>query len=643
MNRLKCLGASAALALSCAFTARAQNIEGQIIAAQYGTWRVQGIPQPTTGNSFNFVAAARSQIAGNKTFQPFQVGTPIEIFDADPNQNEAVTPSAVSATNQGCSITASPVHTHNSFSLGSATAGLQEAINANTTTTGNTIVLTAEWYRHGGSSGIITSVQGTTALNLVDVTKAPYDWYAWNGSVYVKIALGGGSIPHTNDILAGFGDGSAVAVPELGTTPVAGSPNTATIAYATDNGLGVFDCRSPQYDGGCLGPTPGLALQDLANDLICYNTSTGLKATVYFPPGTFSVGTDSQPTLKFPTGNSYIGEAGITGTATIFHAGYNNHGAVEFDGGLTATCSGTVKTDTLTDGKYEALGEHGCAQGGCINVPGDSVNYGTGGPAQTGIVIADSQGWVDRVGAAENGADGLMVNGIDTHTGNLWGNANNAYRIFGRTVGPTYDPSTDGIHCSICLNSLDGIFSGPNETYGFTPNPGPEYGNVVEVFVGGGMTQAHQIFVNRGQIGLQRGLGDGSSFAGHITNVRIDGTTGAGIRAEGANDYFTDATVTGPCSAANVAWSSVGTVTIATPGSGQTDGTYNLTGSGGLATTGGLDGNGGATGVNAVIQVVVAGGIATTVTVTNPGQKYSVPGANPTFTMTAGARRRPSP
>ena len=75
MNRLKCLGASAALALSCAFTARAQNIEGQIIAAQYGTWRVQGIPQPTTGNSFNFVAAACSQIAGNKTFQAFQVGT----------------------------------------------------------------------------------------------------------------------------------------------------------------------------------------------------------------------------------------------------------------------------------------------------------------------------------------------------------------------------------------------------------------------------------------------------------------------------------------------------------------------------------------------------------------------------------------
>jgi hypothetical protein len=451
---------------------------------------------------------------------------------------------------------------------------------------------------------------------------------------YVDTHSGGANLPHVTQQIGGDGAGNGVGMPEEGITVAGG---VGTKAWNEDKGLGFFDCRDTKYAGGCLGSTPGLAMQALANDLVCYNTSTGLKGTVLFPPGTFSVGTDSQPTLKFPTGNTYIGEGGITGTATIFQATYNNHGAVEWDTNLTATCSGTVKTDTLNDGAYLGLGEHGCGQGGCHNVPGDSVTYGTGGPAQTGIVIADSQGWVDRVGTADNGGDGLMIEGIDTHTGNLWGNANNVYRIFGRTVGPTYDPSTDGVHCSICLNSLDGIFSGPNETYGFTPNPGPEYGHVVEVFVGGGMTQAHQIFVNRGEIGLQRGRnGDGSNFSGHITNVRIDGTTGAGIRAEGTGDFFTDATVTGPCSAANVAWSSVGSVTIATPGGGQTNGTYTLTGSGGLATTGGLDGNGGAAGVNATIQVVVAGGIATSVTVTNAGAKYSVPGANPTFTMTAG-------
>ena len=34
----------------------------------------------------------------------------------------------------------------------------------------------------------------------------------------------GAGLPHTNDILAGYGDGTAVGVPELFTTPVAGRP-----------------------------------------------------------------------------------------------------------------------------------------------------------------------------------------------------------------------------------------------------------------------------------------------------------------------------------------------------------------------------------------------------------------------------------
>lgn len=615
---------------------RAQNIEGQIIAAQYGIWRVQGIPQPASGNSFQFVAAACSQIAGNKTFQAFQVGTPIEIFDADPNLNEVVTPSAVSATNQGCSITVTPAHTHNSFSLGSATGGLQEAINANATSpTGNIIVLTAAWYAHGGSSSIITSVQGTTLLNLVDVTKAPYDWYQWNGSVYQKINIGGANIPSVLQMLSGNNAGGALGMPEKKTVLVGG---VATVASNEDTGLGLFDCRDPKYDGGCLGPTPGLAMQDLANDLICYNTATGLHANVIFPPGTIAIGTAANPTLKLPTGNRYFGaSSGITGTSTLFNATYNNKSALEFDDNLTATCSGSVVTDHLTDGAYVGFGVHGCGQGGCVNVPGDSTTYGTGGPAQTGVFIGDSQGWVDLVGADHNGADGVMIGGIDTHTGNLWGNSNNDYYYFGKSVGPAYNPATDGVHCNICLNSLDGIFDGPNETYGFTNDPGVEYGHAVEVFWGGGMTQANMIRVNRGTIGVQRGLGDGSSFAGHMTDIRIDGTTGPGIVGKGASDYFSGATITNACGSAKVGWSSVASVT-ATAGSGQTPGTYTLTGSGGLATTGGLAGNGGQAGTNAIIQVIVAAGGTVTAapTVINSGAKYNVAGPNPTFTLAAG-------
>jgi len=629
MNRLKCLGAFAALALSCALTARAQNIEGQIIAAQYGVWRVQGIPQPTTGNAFNFVAAACSQIAGNKTFQAFQVGTPIEIFDADPNMNESVTPSAVSATNQGCSITVTPAHTHNSFSLGSATAGLQEAINANISNpTINTIALTAEWYRRGGSSGTITSVQGTTALNLVDVTKAPYDWYTWNGSVYVKVQLGNGTIPHTNDILAGFGDGTAVGVPELFTTPVAGSPNTATIAAATDKGMGKFDCRNPTYDGGCLGPTPALAMQDLANALICYNATTGLHANVTFPPGVIPVGTPANPTLKLPTGNRYEGASGgFTGIATQFNATYNNVSALEFDDNLTATCNGTVMTDTAQQGYYRGFTLHGCGQGGCVNVPGDSTTYNNGGPAQTGIIVSDFNAWIDGIGADHSGSDGVTIAGVAPIVGPVFATGNNAYRVFGKGA-PAYNPSSDGVHYNINLAGQDGWFYGPFVTYGYLDAPGVEFGHVVEVGWGGFTSHASNIFVNRGQIGIQREPG---SQGGHLSDFRIDGTRGPGLVAASGADWFKDGTITSSCGAANVAWSSVASVTIATGGSGQTNGVWGVTATGGLATGGGLDGNGGAVGTNAVISLTVAGGVATAVSLTNTGAKYTYNGSLPVF------------
>jgi hypothetical protein len=639
MNRILCLGVLAALALSCALTARAQNIEGQIIAAQYGAWRVQGIPQPTTGNSFNFVAAACTMQAGNKTFQAFQVGTPVEIFDADPNINEVVTPSAVSATNQGCSITVTPAHTHNSFSLGSATAGLQEAINANESTSlTNTVVLTAEWYRRGGSRGTIASVKGTTNVNLVDVTKAPYDWYTWNGSVYVKVPLGGGGIPHTNFVLAGFGDGTAVGMPELFTTPVTGSPNSATIAAATDNGLGKFDCRNPTYDGGCLGPTPALAMQDLSNDLVCYNALTGKFANVTFPPGVWQIGTATNPTLKLPSGNRYQGaSSGFTGIATQFNATYNNVSALEFDDNLSVTCKdGNVHTGTAQQGYYSGFNVHGCGQGGCVNVPGDSTGYGNGGPAQTGLLISDFNGWIDGVGADHNGGDGVTVAGVAPIVGAVFATGNNAYRIFGKGA-PAYNPSTDGVHYNINLAGQDGWFYGPFVTYGYLDAPGVEFGHVVEVGWGGFTSHASNIFVNRGQIGIQREAG---SEGGHLSDFRIDGTSGPGLVTASGADWFKDGTITSACGTSVVAWSSVGSVAVATPGSAQTPGTYTLTGSGGLSTgVGGINGDGsGSAGTNAVIQVVVGSGGTVTAapTVLNAGAKYTYQGSAPTFTLAAG-------
>jgi hypothetical protein len=440
---------------------------------------------------------------------------------------------------------------------------------------------------------------------------------------------GGANLPHVTQQIGGKGDGSAVSIAEEG---LAVSGTTGTIAYKTDNGLGTFDCRGPGYDGGCLGPTPGLAMQDMANDIICYN-STGLAANVAFPPGVISIGTAANPTLKLPAGNYYSGASGGFGTGTQFNATYNNHGALEFDENLTATCpDGNVHTASLTGGRYVGFGVHGCAQGGCINVPGDSTTYNNGGPGQTGVTFVDSTYSVELVAADHSGADGITISGVAPVTGPLVAIGNNAYFVFGKS-SPPYNPATDGIHYNINLGALDGWFVGPNVTYGYLDAPGAEFGHVVEVGWGGGMTQASNIFVNRGTIGIERPFG---SFSGHLSQFRIDGTNGPGLIAAGGGDFFDHGTINNACGSANVAWRSVATVTAVTPGSGQTDGTWSVTGSGGLGTTGGINGdNSGAAGTNAVISIVISGGVVTSTTLLNPGAKYSFTGV-PTFTPTEG-------
>ncbi len=77
--------------LFCWAGARGQNIEGQIIASQYGKWKVPGYAP----NTYNAFAPASCRVQGGASFFfAFSVGTPIAIMDANPALNETVTPTA---------------------------------------------------------------------------------------------------------------------------------------------------------------------------------------------------------------------------------------------------------------------------------------------------------------------------------------------------------------------------------------------------------------------------------------------------------------------------------------------------------------------------------------------------------------------
>ena len=83
MTTLKKSFAGLVLLLGCA-QVQAQNIEGQIIASQYGHWKVPGFSADTLARLLR--APCRVQ-GGASFFFAFTVGTPVMIVDADPAFN----------------------------------------------------------------------------------------------------------------------------------------------------------------------------------------------------------------------------------------------------------------------------------------------------------------------------------------------------------------------------------------------------------------------------------------------------------------------------------------------------------------------------------------------------------------------------
>src|ERR1700733_13642910 len=110
--------------LLCCASVQAQNIEGQIIASQYGRWKVPGYA-PNTYSSF---APTSCRVQGGASFFfAFSVGTPITIIDGNPSLNETVMPTSTVESDVTCAVSIAPVNNHQlPFYITSATGGLQE-------------------------------------------------------------------------------------------------------------------------------------------------------------------------------------------------------------------------------------------------------------------------------------------------------------------------------------------------------------------------------------------------------------------------------------------------------------------------------------------------------------------------------------
>ena len=183
-------------------------IRDSLWASNFGQWSV---PQGNTGPfSWSAPSFCNTTASGIPLVPVFRVGTPIRIVDTGtPANSENVTPSAVNISGAGCSITVAPVNKHNTFYLTSATAGLQEAINY-AGVLSYQVLLTPDWQRLGGTTGMIVAASGNTAVTILDQRTSVIVPYLWISGAYVAqpFSGGGGGLTLFQGIPSGVIDGT---------------------------------------------------------------------------------------------------------------------------------------------------------------------------------------------------------------------------------------------------------------------------------------------------------------------------------------------------------------------------------------------------------------------------------------------------
>ena len=122
-------------------------------------------------------------LLGGPALQPLATNAPL-LVDSGASQ-ELATPITVSCswTPGNCKVTIALTLPHRApFSLRSGTAGLQEAINYERSTSG-TVALDPEWL---GTSAMILASQGAPNVTIEDARGGGTVWFAWNGSAYIS-------------------------------------------------------------------------------------------------------------------------------------------------------------------------------------------------------------------------------------------------------------------------------------------------------------------------------------------------------------------------------------------------------------------------------------------------------------------------
>lgn len=346
--------------------ANCQNIEKQIVASQYGSYKV-----PSVGTGYSFPPASCQVTGGGKNFAAFTTGVPIKIVDTNPANVEIVTPTAVFISTSNCAVSLPATMPHQDFYLTSGTGGLQEAIiNGQVHGTPNTVILDQEWYSLIGprsAATVIGSVTGNTTMGIVDVTTTPYAWYQWSGSQYTAVQISGSGLPLTGGTLSG-----ALIAPEINgevfpaacgdSAPPGWCSGTTADAWIRA-ACNVFPAGTSQNPSGGFVNLRGLTGNLVATTRGC-STPTRQIILVEDPTHPLSITeTDGDITFPLDNGSAFIGPG--AGQCT-------NAGGIHLAGSANVTA---IVGPAHTDGTEESF----TAQGLCLfGATGATVAKGLG-------------------------------------------------------------------------------------------------------------------------------------------------------------------------------------------------------------------------------------------------------------------------
>jgi hypothetical protein len=288
-------------------SAQGAQVPKFLFASDYGQWQIPG----ASANTYQWSPGTICQVApatSTNQFFAFATNAPILVADATNANSEILTPSVVSQTASFCSITITPLNSHYSFRVQSATGGLQEALNAVAAGTAyaTQIYLDKYWYQAVGGltsqfvtvtpTSVIAAAKGSSGLRLVDVTTSPFTYYAWNGTAYTLqgTATGGATKP---TIAAGAAAGTSPTVANL--TGGNGNAFEADVTTGTATTTGTLFTET-WATSSAFGYLPTCTVTSTGT-----NVASGFTFAVTYPSSTHALLTVTGPTTPLTISTAY--------------------------------------------------------------------------------------------------------------------------------------------------------------------------------------------------------------------------------------------------------------------------------------------------------------------------------------------------